>query len=473
MLQRVLVLADEVPVRRRLQRLLPSTDAVVETAAPESLWSRLGQGAYDAVVAADDAIPSPPSQSVAALQALPEAPRLVVVLREDDAEVRAAFQAAGAFSVVDGELDDDALRAALSAVFDQTAALLQQEAELERERDDYSLSDFSSSSTSMQRVLDLARKVASGDTSAMILGETGVGKEWLARSIHAAGARAQAPFVAVNCAAIPDSMLESELFGHEQGAFTGAHRAHRGYFEQAHGGTLFLDEIGEMPAPLQTRLLRVLQDRRVQRLGAETSFEVDVRVMTATNRDVHAAIEDGTLRQDLFYRLAVVMLEVPPLRSRREDIAPLFRSHVEANRVRMARWELTGVSDEAIAAVEAYSWPGNVRELINVAERAVLLAEGAEIDVDDLPPPMGAPGDSVDARTWLRDELFAQPLEPARESLLESFEREYIERLLQREAGHLGRTAERAGINPRTLYNKMKRFGLHKSAYRRQGRTGR
>ena len=233
----------------------------------------------------------------------------------------------------------------------------------------------------MQRVLDLARKVAASDSSLLILGETGVGKEWLARAIHNAGPRASGPFIAVNCAAIPDSMLESELFGHEQGAFTGAQRAHRGYFEQAHGGTLFLDEIGEMPAALQTRFLRVLQEGAVQRLGSERPFHVDVRVMTATNRDVKEAIDGGHLRQDLYYRLAVVVLEVPPLRERREDIAPLFSSHVEQNRVRLARWELAGVSSEALAALESYDWPGNVQRA-DQRRRASRPAQRRHLDRD-------------------------------------------------------------------------------------------
>jgi DNA-binding NtrC family response regulator len=246
------------------------------------------------------------------------------------------------------------------------------------------LRDFASLSPRMQAFMALARKVVDADSSLLLLGETGTGKEWFARAVHKEGPRSAGPFVAVNCGAFPESLFESELFGHEQGAFTGASRAHKGYFEQAEGGTLFLDEIGELPLHLQVKLLRVLEDRRVQRLGAERSFRVDIRLLVATHRDLEREVEAGRFREDLFYRLAVVTLPIPPLRERAEDIPDLFASYLEFFRAALNR-PIYGVQKTALEALARYRWPGNVRELINVVERAVLLSPGPEIGLTDLP----------------------------------------------------------------------------------------
>lgn len=466
MLQRVLVTADEVALRRRFERLLRGEGTVVTSSAPEALWSRLGRETYDLVVAADDAVPTPVAPSIEALRSLPEPPEVVILLRRAEPARRVEFQQAGVLAVLDAELDDERLGRALDTLREDAAQRSRQAAALEREQGRHSLGDFSSRSAAMQAVLDLARRVAEGDASLLVLGETGVGKEWLSRAIHDASRRSAGPFVAVNCAAIPDSMLESELFGHEQGAFTGAHRAHRGYFEQAHGGSLFLDEIGEMPAGLQTRLLRVLQDSKVRRLGSESSQKVDVRVIAATNRDVASSVESGVLRQDLFYRLAVVTLELPPLRERREDIAPLFLSHVERHGAETSRSDIRGVSDEALEALTHYDWPGNVRELINVAERSVLLSDGPLIERHDLPPPMNHGGSAPSAPPAPAESLFSLPLDEARETVVDDFERQYLERLLQRERGRMAQTAAAAGISTRTLYNKMQRLGISKRAFK-------
>ena len=247
-----------------------------------------------------------------------------------------------------------------------------------------SLESLGTKSRAMQELVRMARRVAAADSTVFLLGETGSGKERLARAIHAASPRREAPFVAVNCAALPESLLESELFGHERGAFTGATRSRRGHFELAHGGTLFLDEIAEMAPPLQGKLLRTLQERRIQRLGSERSLAVDVRILTATSRDVAAEMERDAFRRDLYYRLAVVTLTVPPLRERLEDLPDLVENILETLGRRLGRVGVA-VSGGAMAALAGYRWPGNVRELRNAIERAVLLGDGV-LDVAELTP---------------------------------------------------------------------------------------
>jgi DNA-binding NtrC family response regulator len=268
--------------------------------------------------------------------------------------------------------------------------------------------------------------------------------------------------------------LESELFGHEKGSFTGALRSRRGYFELAHGGTLFLDEIAEMAPSLQAKLLRGLQERKIQRVGSEELIAVDVRIIAASNRDLEAAIEAGELRRDLYYRLGVVTLTLPPLRERREDIADLVNNYVKQFRVQLGR-SIAGISPEALEALEQYAWPGNVRELVNVIERAVLLCKGTGLTVDDLPELVVASmgwtqTPQATARRnmkWLAgDELLSKPLGVARGELVTSFERAYLIRALRSTGGRVGEAARRAGIDPRTLYNKMKLYGLQKEEYK-------
>jgi DNA-binding NtrC family response regulator len=331
----------------------------------------------------------------------------------------------------------------------------------------------------MRRLLELARRVSNTDTSLLVLGETGVGKEWLARAIHSEGARSALPFIAVNCAAVPETLLESELFGHERGAFTGAVRARRGCFELAHRGTLFLDEIGDIPVHLQAKLLRALQEREIQRLGAESSMRVDVRVIAATNQNLEVAIEDGLFRPDLFYRLSVVTLTIPPLRERREDIVPLVENYLEDFRQQMGRLDIEGIEESALEAMCNYEWPGNVRELINVVERAILLCDGEVITHEHLPDAIAGglhpylqtegSGDSSSAF----EPLLGGALAEGRNQLVESFEREYLSRLLERTSGNIAETARTAGIDPRTLYNKMKAYDLRKEDFRASPRRPR
>ena len=477
MLIRVLLLLEPRALGRRLARLLdgPNVLATLSSPPPGGLWEGLSRESCDLVIAGRDALPEPATTAVAGLRALPERPEVIVLHPHDDPRDRAALLSAGCLAVLSPELPDAELRAALASLVDR-----RRDALVHRLRADqgtrYRLDDFSSQSPAMRSLLDLARRVAAADSSLLILGETGVGKEWLARAIHADGRRAAAPFIAVNAAAMPESLLESELFGHERGAFTGAVRSRRGHFESAHRGTLFLDEIGDMPAHLQARLLRVLQDRKIQRVGGEQPIEVDVRVMAATNQNLEEAMRAKAFRRDLYYRLSVVTLTIPPLRDRREDVPPLVESYLERFRSQLGRPALI-LEPEALAALVDYAWPGNVRELINVVERAVLLSSpDGRITLADLPDPIGRPaaggrpaprragGDGDGAA--LPGSWFDLPLAAAHRQLTARLERAYLDHHLRATGGRVGDTARRAGLDPRSVYSKMRALGLRKEDYR-------
>ncbi len=300
--------------------------------------------------------------------------------------------------------------------------------------------DIVAESESMKRVLTLAAQVAAQPTSVLLTGESGTGKEIVARFIHRRSPRAAEPFVAVNCAALTETLLESELFGHEKGAFTGAVQARRGRFELAHGGTLFLDEIAEMSLSMQPKLLRVLQEQQFERVGGTRTIVVDVRVVAATNRDLARAIEEKTFRQDLYYRLNVFPIHVPPLRERPEDIVPLAEHFARTIAGRMGR-RYAGIGRRAREALLAYHWPGNVRELQNAIERALIVARGDMLEAEDLPLPRSA--------------AVAVPV-PA--LTLAELEKQAILEALRRNKGDRKTTAEQLGISLRTLQYRLKEY---------------
>jgi transcriptional regulator with GAF, ATPase, and Fis domain len=317
-------------------------------------------------------------------------------------------------------------------------------------------SDAIGESAAWKTVLEGALRVAPTDATVLITGETGTGKELLARAIHQASARRDRAFVRMNCAAIAPSLLESELFGHERGAFTGASGRRVGRFELAHGGTLLLDEVGELSLEAQAAMLRVLQEREFERVGGSEPVRVDVRVIAATNRDLAADVAAGKFRADLFYRLSVFPLEAPPLRDRREDIALLARAFAERAGRRLHKAP-RGIANEALEALAAYDWPGNVRELENVIERAAILARGESIEAGDLPPLRSTSAKRVDeAPTTSRPSASAA-------SKLRDVEREHIARVLRETKGVIeGATgaAARLGMRPSTLRSRMVKLGL-------------
>ena len=303
---------------------------------------------------------------------------------------------------------------------------------------------FVARSQAMQDVLELAARVAPLDTTVLVYGESGTGKEFVVRLIHDQSPRAAAPFVSINCAALTETLLESELFGHVRGAFTGAVRDKAGLFEVAGNGTIFLDEIGEVAPAVQAKLLRALQEREIRRVGAERNIKVNARVVAATNRDLRAAVEAGTFREDLYFRLGAFIITVPPLRDRREDIPPLVHNFLVRAASQMKK-DVSAVSADAMSALMNYRWPGNVRELEHAVERAVILANTPSIRVRDLPPEI-----TQKARHRPGDDTLD----------LQEQERASIERALERFGGNRRKAAEALKISTVTLWRKMKQYGL-------------
>jgi two-component system response regulator HydG len=305
-------------------------------------------------------------------------------------------------------------------------------------------------SRSFVDLLKLAETVAPTDSTVLLSGESGTGKEVVARYLHAMSERAEAAFYSVNCGALPESLLESELFGHVKGSFTGAVRDKEGLLVAARGGSFFLDEIAEMSPSTQVKLLRALQEREVTPVGATESVEVDVRIIAATNRELEEEIRKGTFRSDLYYRLNVIALHLPPLRDRREDIPLLAQAFLE----RIAEGTTNGggvreLSDEAMDVLRVYDWPGNVRELENALERAAVVSKGGVIGVDSLPE-----------RVRDAPPIRLVDLEPPPNPSMEVIERAYIHWVLQAEGGNKTRAAEVLGIDPSTLYRKLNRYGI-------------
>ena len=307
-------------------------------------------------------------------------------------------------------------------------------------------------SDAMLRQLEIADRVAPTDATVLITGETGTGKELLARRIHARSRRAEGPFVAVNCAAVPPELIESELFGHEKGAFTGAHRARKGRFRQAQGGTLFLDEVGEMPHPLQGKLLRALQERVVDVIGADTPQAVDVRVVAATNQSLEARVAEGVFRQDLLYRLNAMEIHIPPLRDRPEDIEALAQHFLQAF---SADGEGT-LSRELLSEMQRRPWPGNVRQLENACERLTILASGGNLRVEDLPP-------VADAEPRTPSEPSEWPDLPAEGLGLVDLEKRVIERVLRSKGGNVSQAAAYLRVPRHILTYRMTKYGIRRA----------
>ncbi len=307
------------------------------------------------------------------------------------------------------------------------------------------------SSIIMRNVLNLARRAAKVDSSVVVTGESGVGKEVIARYIHNVSARASRPFIAMNCAAVAETLLESELFGHTKGAFTGADRDRMGIFETANGGTIFLDEIGEMPLNMQAKLLRTLQEKKIRRVGESKPRSVDFRVIASTNRNLNEEVEAGRFRLDLYYRLCIIGLEVPPLRERPEDILPLAKFFLDSV-TESAGCPIKGFSSGAVEHLLLYSWPGNARELQNVIERAVALCSESTITLEDLPPAM---------RKGISTPKGCDDINP-----LEEVERKYILVALDRTKGDKKLAAKKLKIGLRSLYRKLKEYEDRGSANR-------
>ncbi|MEM1177199.1 MAG: sigma-54 dependent transcriptional regulator [Acidobacteriota bacterium] len=389
----------------------------------------------------------PDGQGTELLDGVRENPSLEIIMVTGDASVATAVEALrlGAYDYLIKPIDEARLLSLLAS-FGRTQDLKTEILDLRGAL--RQLGRFGSmvgESTAMQKLYDLLEKVAPTDATVLVVGESGTGKELAAETVHHLSRRRQEPFIAVNCGAVAATLIESELFGHERGAFTGAERLHRGYFEQAHGGTLFLDEVTEMAPELQVKLLRVLETSRVTRVGSTEPIDIDVRIVGATNRDPEQAVADGELRQDLYYRLNVFPIHVPPLRARSGDVTLLAKHFLDQHAEESGR--KVAFTGAALEALDAHPWPGNVRELRNAVQRAFIVAEG-QVDVDCLPAEVQSG----------RAPRFSNGLELRPGMSVAEAERKLIEITLESLDGDKKEAADLLGISLKTLYNRLNAY---------------
>ncbi len=449
---RILVVDDERSIRFSLTELLEEEGHELREAehAPAAL-AALDEAPADLVIS-DLSMPA-----MSGLQLLEEVrarhPQTLFVLMTAYGDERPAVRSLreGAYDYLPKPFDNEEIR----ALARRAREVLALRSENQRLREELAGSSHGmiGDSPALREVLRVARRAGPTDATVLITGESGTGKEVVAHALHAESRRRGGPFIAINCSALPGELIESELFGHLKGAFTGADRDREGLFEAAHGGTLFLDEVGDLAAPAQAKLLRVLEERRVTRLGGSRSVPVDVRVVAATNRPLERMCAEGSFREDLLYRLRVIGIHAPPLRERREDIPAIAVHFLAAFAARYGR-PARALSEAARRVLLAHDWPGNVRELRNAVERAVVLAEGDTIEAADLPP-------GLDTRAPLRpvDAALADlPWAEARARALDAWEREFLAAALERHGGNVSRTAQSLGIHRQSLQKRLRQI---------------
>ncbi|MGH7229959.1 MAG: PEP-CTERM-box response regulator transcription factor [Nitrospiraceae bacterium] len=448
----LLVVEDDPEIRDQMRWAMEDTYAVHLAGTPREALALMKRD-RPALVTLDLGLPPRPddaTEGLAVLEGLLGVDRsakvVVITGNSEKAHALHAIQR-GAYDFIQKPVEIETLRIILQRA-SYLYQLEQENLKLQQQKVDEGFQGMIGTSAPMHQLFATIRRVAASDLSVLITGESGTGKELVAQAIHQESARRNGPFVAINCGAIPDTLLESELFGHEKGSFTGAHLQRKGRIESAQGGTLLLDEIGELPLPLQVKLLRFLQEQRIERVGGREPIPVDTRVVAATNVNLGEALEQGQFRKDLFYRVSVVQIAVPPLREREEDLLYLAQAFVLRYRDEL-NVRVTGLSAEAREAIQGYGWPGNVRELENRIKRAVVMAQGRilqPVDLELSEAPMPAP---------------SVTLKEARSQL----ERNLIRQALARTNGNVTRAAEELGISRQTLHESMNKYGLDKQKF--------
>jgi two-component system response regulator HydG len=455
----ILVVEDNDTVREGVQRVIQRMGHKVLTAPGGEEGIQLYRTNEIDLVITD--LKMEPVDGMAVVAAVQEAnPDSLIMIITAHGTIKLAVEAmrAGAFDFIEKPFPADLLCEKVERALrfgDEVAKRqrLERENEVLREEvlGDTGFSEIIGDSDSMARVFETIRKVAPTDSTVHVFGESGTGKELVAKAIHMRSSRAEKSFVRVNCGALQDSLLESELFGHERGAFSDAIRQRIGRFELAHKGTIFLDEIGDISTAMQVKLLRVLQEQEFERVGGEKTIRVDVRVVTATNRDLRKEVDEGRFREDLYYRLHIIPLTLPPLRDRTSDI-PALVSHFIVKLAKRTRTQVSGFTDEALAALASYRWPGNVRELENAVEMSMVFAETDVIDLANLPPFItgGRPGDTLQIPEGGR----------ALPEILEDLEKQLILRAYDRAGGVKTETARLLGLKTSALYYKLEKYGI-------------
>jgi DNA-binding NtrC family response regulator len=452
---RLLVVEDEAALRDSLRRALERAGhEVVEAESVTAGLRLLAEGPFDLVLTDIKLKDRSGLELVAEVQRDHPQVRVVVMTAFGSVNVAVEAMRLGAADFLEKPFRMDVVLRRLDRVLEPArlagqVARLQRENELLREEvapEAPGDGGLVGSSPGLEQVRDLIRRVATSDASVLILGETGTGKELVARAIHAAGPRASRPFVGFDCSTFAEGVLESELFGHEKGAFTGADRRRIGRFELADTGTLFLDEVGDLALPVQVKLLRVLQDRSFQRVGGTETIRVDVRILAATNRDLQEAMRERRFREDLFYRLNVVTIHVPPLRERRQDIPALVGLFLSRYGGRQTGRPTT-ITPEAMATLQAFSWPGNVRQLENVIHRATVLCRDGTVGIEDVTLELGTPGPAAPLGTDLR-------------ATLNAVELQLVERAVREHHGNLSAAGRALGIERNLLRYKLRKHGL-------------
>jgi len=449
--EKILIVDDEEGMRRLLCRLL-NRDGF-ETVAAESGVEALRILASDDV---DLVITDIQMPQMGGLELLSEIkafnPTLPVIVITAYGTVESAVQAlrSGAYDYITKPFETDEIKLTVAKAFERERLLAENRYLHEQLEGRFSFSGIVGNSSAMKEIFDVASSVAASNASVLITGESGTGKELVARSIHYSSQRKDKPFIVLNCAALSEGILESELFGHEKGAFSGALATKKGRFELANEGTLFIDEVGEMSLTAQVKLLRVIQEHEFERVGGTRTIQTDVRIVAATNKNLEDEVKNGNFREDLYYRLNVVNIHLPSLRTRREDIEPLVRHFLQKYTSEMGK-KIDDISPKALSCLLAYEWPGNVRELQNVVERAVVLSKGGTITPRDLPQGMQGEGGI---------QLEVPESGGSLTEILEDLECQLILQTLKRERGSQTRAAESLGIKRTTLRYKMEKYRL-------------
>ena len=448
-MNRVLIVDDEAGSRQGLSELVGSWGFSTDVAADGAEGLSKAREFRPQVIIADLVMPR--MDGLGLLSGLEQdLDHLAVVMLTAKGSIATAVEAMkkGAFDFLTKPVDTEQLRQVLDRALERSSAFERAEHYRKNLRETGAFGRMVGSSPAMAKLHDVMAKIGPSAASVLIVGESGTGKELVARTLHELSPRQKARFVAVNCAAIPETLLESEIFGHERGAFTGAEGRRQGLFELAGGGTLFLDEVAEMAPATQAKLLRVLEERSFRRLGGSEEIQVDVRVLAATNRDPVKALEEGKLREDLYYRLNVFTLELPPLRERKEDIPPLVAAFIREVNERNQR-SVVGIEDDAREALRSYHWPGNLRELRNVIERSVIVAKGSRIRKEDLPSSVLSP--------QARSKPEASVEFPVGTTVDEA-EKNLILKTLVATGQNKTKAADILGISLKTLHNKLKKY---------------